>query len=497
MFRSLELPFVHPRQTYDKLPLDKYGTVVLHSGLDPLPNHIYPLARFCFFAAEPFAVLEYSVGDGAVQLKWADGREEPICEHPLISLRSFWRVMRERLGKIPDLPTPLPCGLVGYLGYDLRVTLERLPFLAKRDLTMPDMWFGAFGAILTWDLHERKLYALASGLPSEGKEADRLAAKRLERLVNWLEGEPRFEPFSSPVAEVPFFTDMAKEEYFAAVDRIKAYIAAGDIYQVNFAHRFRAPVMADAPSLFLRLCDVNPAPFAAFLNLGDVSVLCSSPERFLHFDPLTRIAHTRPIKGTRPRGKDQAEDEMMAEELMRSEKDKAEHIMIVDLERNDLGRMAEVGTVKVSHLYALEAHPTVWHLVSTVEAKIPADKDIVDLLFAMFPGGSITGAPKIRAMEIIDEVEPVARGIYTGSIGYWSWTGHCDFNIVIRTAILSNGMAYFHAGGGIVADSDPELEYEETLAKAKGLLKMLGCLPAEPRERQGYAVTVGSCVSID
>ena len=497
MFRFLELPFIYPRQAYGKLPLDKYGTVVLHSGLDPLPNHTYPLAQFCFFAAEPFAVLEYNVGDEGVRLRWVDGRKERICEHPLISLRIFWRTMRERLGKIPDFPTPLPFGLVGYLGYDLRVTLERLPFHAKRDLAMPDMWFGAFGATLTWDLRERKIYAIASGLPAEGKEADRLAAERLERLLGWWEGATKFEPFLSPVAEVPFFTDMTKDEYFAAIERIKAYIAAGDIYQVNFAHRFRAPLMADAPSLFLRLCDVNPAPFAAFLNLGDTFVLCSSPERFLHFDPQTRIVHTRPIKGTRPRGRDRVEDEAMAAELLRSEKDKAEHIMIVDLERNDLGRVAEVGTVKVSHLYALEEHPTVWHLVSTVEAKIPADKDVVDLLFAMFPGGSITGAPKIRAMEIIDEVEPVARGIYTGSIGYWSWTGHCDFNIVIRTAILSGGMAYFHAGGGIVADSDPESEYEETLAKAKGLLKMLGCVPTELRERQECAVTVGGCVSID
>ena len=151
--------------------------------------------------------------------------------------------------------------------------------------------------------------------------------------------------------------------------------------------------------------------------------------------------------------------------------------MIFNFEKNDLGQMAEIGSVKVSRLYALEAHPTVWHLVSTVEAKIPKGKDVADLLFAMFPGGSITGAPKIRAMEIIDEVEPVARGIYTGSMGYWSWTGHCDFNIVIRTAVLTGGMAYFHAGVGIVADSEPEAEYEETLAKAKGLLRMLGCVP--------------------
>jgi para-aminobenzoate synthetase component 1 len=481
MLCFLELPFVNPQHAYRMLPLNEYGAVVLHSGLDPLPDHIFPLARYCFFATEPFAVLEYSVGEKAVHLKWDDGREELLYEHPFVSLRRFWCMMRERLCGPLNLPTPLPCGLVGYLSYDLRMTLERLPFNATKDLAMPDMWFGAFGATLTWDLHEQKLYAVASGLPAEGKEASKLAVGRLERLVSWFESEPKFEPFSHRLSEVPFFTDMTKDEYFTAIERIKSYIAAGDIYQVNFAHRFRAPLMADAPSLFLRLCKVNPAPFTAFLNLGDTFILCSSPERFLHFDPSSRIAHTRPIKGTRPRGKDRLEDELFANELLASEKDKAEHIMIVDLERNDLGRVAEIGSVRVSRLYALEAHPTVWHLVSTVEARIPADKDVVDLLFAMFPGGSITGAPKIRAMEIIDEVEPVARGIYTGSIGYWSLTGQCDFNIVIRTAVLSNGMAYFHAGGGIVADSDPEMEYEETLAKAMGLLKMLGCVPVELR----------------
>ncbi|MFN3422809.1 MAG: anthranilate synthase component I family protein, partial [Armatimonadota bacterium] len=413
MLRLVELPFISPLEAYKRLPLESFGTILLHSGHDPLPDHQYPLARYCFFVAEPFAQLKFTVGDQFVRVLWQSGKEQRIHDHPFVVMRDFWKAMTGKLKHLPDLPTPLPCGLVGYLSYDLRVVLEKVPFNAKRDIQMPDLWMGAYASALTWDLRERKLYATATGLPEVGKDADKLALKRLEQVVAWLENEPKREPLSGFIAQVPLLTDMTKDEYFATIERIKAYIAAGDVYQVNFAHRFKAPVNADAPSLFLRLCQVNPAPFAAFLNLGDVSVLCSSPERFLHFDPSTRIAHTRPIKGTRPRGSNLEEDEILAKELISSEKEKAEHIMIVDLERNDLGRVAEIGSVCVSRLYALEAHPTIWHLVSTVEAKIPPQKDVADLLFAMFPGGSITGAPKIRAMEIIDEVEPVARGIYT------------------------------------------------------------------------------------
>ncbi len=486
MVRIVELPFCEPLEAYRRLPLDQYGTVILHSGLDPLPQHPYPLARFCFFAAEPFTVLTTRVGDAFVKVR-VNNSVAFSTAHPFIVMRQLWQEMRERLGHLPDLPTPFPCGLLGYLSYDLRVTLERLPFQAVRDLPMPDLWLGAYTATLTWDFREQKLYAVATGLPETGAAAERLAAQRLEQLMAWLEQPPLWEPAPDSPVEQPFFADMPWSEYRAAVERIKAYIAAGDVYQVNFAQRFQAPILADAPSLFLRLCRVNPAPFMAFLNLGDTFVLCDSPERFLHFDPQMRVAHTRPIKGTRPRGQTPEEDQRMAEELLASEKDKAEHIMIVDLERNDLGRVAEIGSVKVCHLYALEPHPNVWHLVSTVEAKIPQGKDAVDLLFAMFPGGSITGAPKIRAMEIIDEVEPVARGLYTGSIGYWSFTGHSDFNIVIRTAVLQRGKAYFHAGGGIVADSDPEAEYAETIAKAQGLLQMLGCSAHRLLERKAVA----------
>ncbi|MCS7254214.1 MAG: aminodeoxychorismate synthase component I [Armatimonadota bacterium] len=474
MVRLMELPFVEPLEAYRRLPIDRFGSAILHSGLDPLPEHHYPLARFCFFAFEPFAQLSCNVDEG-VFLIFGD-RKRTLRSQPFIALRELWETLRAGLNQLPDLPTPFSCGLIGYLGYDLRVTLERLPLNAHRDIPMPDMWFGAYGATLTWDLYERKLYAITTGLPETGKCADRVAALRLEQLIRWLENEPKHKPADDGATkQVPLVADMAQSEYHSAIERIKAYIAAGDVYQVNFAHRFRAPVHSNAPSLFLRLCNVHPAPFMALINLGNLHIICDSPERFLQFDSKTRVAHTRPIKGTRKRGTTPLEDERMAKELIESEKDRAEHIMIVDLERNDLGRVAEIGSVRVSHLYALEPHPTIWHLVSTVEARIPQGKDAVDLLLSMFPGGSITGAPKIRAMEIIDEVEPVARGIYTGSIGYWSLNGNCDFNIVIRTAVIWNGWAYFHVGGGIVADSNPDSEYEETLAKAQGLLRMLGC----------------------
>lgn len=470
-----ELPFMEPLTLYQRLPLHREGTVLLHSGLDPLPKSKHPLARFCFFATGPFAHLCYDVMEGVVQIRWVDGLREKASAHPFRVAREFWRGMRERLGKLPDLPTPLPAGLIGFLGYDLRVTLERLPLQGLRDIPTPDLWLGAYGAVVTVDLKARKLYAVATGLPEKGKEAEKRAARRLEQLVAWIEAPPLHYPSKDFLEPVPLYADMTPEAYRRAILRIKDYIAAGDVYQVNFAQRFHAPIDAAPTDLFLRLCRVNPAPFMAFLHLGKLSILSSSPERFLHFHPITRIAHTRPIKGTRPRSPLPREDECWARELLASEKDKAEHIMIVDLERNDLGRVAEIGTVTVSDLYALEAHPSVWHLVSTVEAKIPGGKDVMDLLFAMFPGGSVTGAPKVRAMEIIDELEPVTRGVYTGSIGYWSFTGHADWNIAIRTIVLWDKTAYFHAGGGIVIDSDPEEEYEETLAKAKGLMKTLSC----------------------
>jgi para-aminobenzoate synthetase component 1 len=263
-----------------------------------------------------------------------------------------------------------------------------------------------------------------------------------------------------------------KAAYINAIARAKEHIVAGDIYQVNLSQRFSLPWGESPWELYKRLQRINPAPFAAYLHYPGFAVVSASPERFLR--RTGDLIETRPIKGTRPRGKRPVEDRRLAQELEASAKDRAEHIMIVDLERNDLGRVAEIGSVRVAKMMALERFPTVHHLVSTIQARLPREKSVGDLLRATFPGGSITGAPKIRSMEIIDELEPMSRGVYTGAIGYLSATGDLDLNIAIRTLVVKNGVAHFHAGGGIVHDSGPAAEYQETLDKAKALFDALG-----------------------
>jgi para-aminobenzoate synthetase component 1 len=266
---------------------------------------------------------------------------------------------------------------------------------------------------------------------------------------------------------------------------VREYIFAGDVYQVNLSQRFQAPLSGSPFDAYVRLRRRNPAPFAAYLNLPEVHVLSASPERFLRLDPGSRIVQTAPIKGTRPRGRTREEDEALARELLESDKDRAENVMIVDLERNDLGRVAEIGSVRVRKLASLETLPAVFHLTSIVEATLREDCGPVDLLLASFPGGSITGAPKIRAMEIIDELEPMTRSVYTGAIGYFGFDGSMDLSIAIRTILVRDGIAYFQAGGGIVADSEPEMEYQETLHKARALSD------AVTRGRQPETVKVG------
>jgi len=256
-----------------------------------------------------------------------------------------------------------------------------------------------------------------------------------------------------------------------AVDNVREYIAAGDVFQVNLSQRFEASLRVPPFELYKRLRKVNPSPFAGYLNFPAVIIVSASPERFLRVQGDT--IETRPVKGTRPRGRDQAEDEALARELVSSVKDRGENVMIVDLERNDLGRVCHYGTVKVTELAILETFPTVFHLTSTVVGKLRRDKSNIDLLKAAFPGGSITGAPKVRAMEIIDELEPTKRSVYTGSLGYLGFNGDLDISIVIRTLLIKEGKAYFQVGGGITYDSDPEAEYMETMDKAKALIEAL------------------------
>jgi para-aminobenzoate synthetase component 1 len=333
----------------------------------------------------------------------------------------------------------------GYWGYDLRYHLERLPRLAVDDLGLPDLCVGLFAA---------------SAESSRAREGT--AAPALLGSPTRVTGE----------SEGPGVFGVDRAAYQAKVRRVLDYIAAGDCYQVNLAHRLEASLEnASAAALFQRLRAASPAPYAAYLDCGDHQVLSSSPELFLRV-AAGRVV-TRPIKGTRPRGGTPSEDAAHAAELLGSAKDRAELVMIVDLERNDLGRVCEYGSVRVARLCELESFAQVHHLVATVEGRLRPGVTPLQALRAAFPGGSITGAPKIRAMEIIEELEPVRRGVYTGAIGWVDGAGNGEWNIAIRTIVVKDGRAYFHVGGGIVADSDPAAEYAETLAKAQGMLAAL------------------------
>lgn len=317
---------------------------------------------------------------------------------------------------------------IGYFGYGLKNFVENLPARAVDDLGLPDLWFGFYRDVEVGS-------AVSADAPGPTVPAAR---------------------WDSPPAQ--------RQQFCAAVRRAKDYIAAGDIYQVNLSQRFQCASTAPAPEVYLALRAANPAPYCAYLDLGDAQILSSSPECFLKIDG--RQVVTRPIKGTRPRATDPAE-------LLASPKDNAELLMITDLERNDLGRVCAYGSVHVPELVRVESYATVHHLVATVAGTLRPGVSHVDCVRACFPGGSITGAPKIRAMQIIDELEPHARGVYTGAIGYFGFAGQTHFNIAIRTVVQQGRRLTFHAGGGIVADSEPDAEYAETLAKAQGIFNAL------------------------
>jgi para-aminobenzoate synthetase component 1 len=379
------------------------------------------------FGVEPGLILR---SHGPTVELWTRGGTHRFSGSPFETLRELLRE-RTRSGATG--------AAVGYLAYELKRFVEEVPARARDDLGLPECHLCFY---------------------------DRVARFDPRPLATGHSVAPRHSPLDG--AEAPP-SNFDPEAYKRIVQRVRDYIVAGDVYQVNISQRFSLPLADDPFDAYLRLRGRNPAPFAAYISMPEARVLSASPERFLSFDPATRGVQTRPIKGTRPRGRTAAEDEALAAELLRSAKDRAENVMIVDLERNDLGRVAVIGSVRVTELAALETFPTVFHLTSTVEATLREDRDLVDLLLAAFPGGSITGAPKIRAMEIIDELEPAARGVYTGAIGYIGFDGTMDLNIAIRTIVVKDGVAYFQAGGGIVADSDPEMEYQETLHKAWAL----------------------------
>lgn len=476
--------------------------VFLDSARDP-----ERLGRYSFLAADPHSVVR---GKGTrVEHMVLPGGESTLLEmNALAAVRALLAPFMT--SPVDGLP-PFQGGAAGYIGYDWGAVLERLPAPLYDDLAVPDVMLGIYDWVIAWDHTEGggpgggggRCWLISTGVPESGERGKERACERLEMVKRRLAGGPPWwsraparrtaaAAAATPTAHAPA-TAMAPSHpvddvrhareiglrssfthahYLDAVKRVREYIVAGDIFQANISQRLEAPLREPAWALYRRLRTLNPAPFAAYLDMDGVCVLSASPERFLLVDADGQV-EARPVKGTRPRGIYPAHDAALGRVLSESAKDRAENLMIVDLLRNDISRVCAPGSVRVPDLFALEHYSTVHHLVSTVTGTLERGRDAVDLLTAAFPGGSITGAPKVRAMEIIAGLEPSRRGVYCGSVGYLSLSGAMDTSIVIRTYLALGTRVYFSVGGGIVADSDPEEEYHETFDKARALVEAL------------------------
>jgi para-aminobenzoate synthetase component I len=447
------------------------------------------LGRYSFLTADP-ALIVRSRGARTEIVDCSSGATSATNEDALATVRRL--IAPYRLASVPGVP-PFQGGIAGYIAYDWGLTLERLPEPRFDDLALPDTLLCLYDWVLAWDHVASKAWLISTGVP-EIEPAARVtrASARAAAVTNWLSGGgPRGDSKTPGLAnqarptppaynvergwwrsDLDLRSSFTREGYLEAVARVREYIFAGDIFQANLSQRFEAPLEGSAWAFYRRLRARNAAPFAAYMDSPEAAIVSASPERFLRVEVNGHV-ETRPIKGTRPRGVGPEHDAALGQALAESAKDRAENLMIVDLMRNDLSRVCAPGSVRVSELFSLERYATVHHLVSTVIGELEPGRDALHLLRAAFPGGSITGAPKLRAMEIIAELEPSRRGVYCGSIGYWSLTGDLDTNIAIRTAVVQGDRVYFSAGGGIVADSDPAQEYDETLDKARGLIDSL------------------------
>ncbi|GIM29589.1 aminodeoxychorismate/anthranilate synthase component I [Clostridium polyendosporum] len=432
------------------------------------------LSKYSFIGINPFAIFK-SIENRVEIEKQVIKDADPFYELERIlkeyEIKEIEFIEREHLkninltGEDTKLENiPFVGGCIGYFSYDIGWNIEELPNTAKKDFQIPESYFVFYDNIIIFDLLNNKQYITALGKLKHREESIRDIQDIIGKGCRIVE-----ETFKE--SNNKFYSNFTESEYIEAVARMKEYIKNGDVYIANLTQRMWCYNNESSFEIYKRLRTINKAPFAAFLNLDGFEVISSSPERFIQIKQ--GKVETRPIKGTRPRGATVEEDKRNKEELLSSEKDKAELLMIVDLERNDLSKVCKPHTVKVKELFALEEYATVFHLVSTVEGELKKDCSTVKCMRECFPGGSITGAPKIRAMEIIEELERVKRNIYTGSIGYFDFRGNADFNIVIRTIVKKDGKAYFGIGGGVTIESDEKMEYDETLDKARALMRVL------------------------
>ncbi len=421
-------------------------------------------ARHSLIAIRPLAVLEQTA-DQLATVRMGGKLHS--------SAPSAWELLRSfsaELGPFPPAPTPLAPGWIGYVGFEAASQLEQRVPARRGGFALPVVRLALFDAALVLDAQQRSSRFVTCrgvrerlGLPPRTSDDDR---GDLERLCPPASSHRAAEPARS----LRFL--QTRREYLRRIERIREYIAAGDVYQVNYAQAVAVELGCDPVSAYLRLREANPAPYGALLRWPKAAVASVSPELLLEVHG--GVARTRPIKGTRPRGRDPAADAASRRALLDSRKDAAELAMIVDLHRNDLGRVCEYGSVEVVAARAIETHPTIHHTVAEIAGRLRPECDALDALRACFPAGSISGVPKIRALQIIHELEPVPRGVYTGAIGVLGLDGSATFNVAIRTLQIHGNIATLHAGGGIVADSDPLAEYEETFAKMRGILRGLG-----------------------
>ncbi len=470
---SIPHPEVDVYELYRRIVLPNRPSFLLESG-----KGSESVARYSFMGSDPYLVL--SGKDNHYEMRTGD---VSMVKHgdPFGALAELlWASRIER----PDGVPPFFGGAVGFLSYDVARRFETIPCQAPDDLHLPDLQFAFVDLLAALDHHTKTLHLIFAppldrmlGEPRE--KLYREGCDRLAELEARLSIARTTRETDLPTGRFELRPDQPRAAYMERVLKCQDYIRAGDIYQANLSHRFTIDFGGSAglfnerpgPSLYARLRKVNPSPFSALLEFENVSLVSSSPERLVRLQG--RRVDTRPIAGTRPRGRSASEDRQLAEELLTNHKERAEHLMLVDLERNDLGRVCRFGTVRVDEFMVIERYSHVSHIVSNITGAMRDELEGFDLIRAVFPGGTITGVPKIRCMEIIDSLEPVRRGPYTGSLGYLGWSGDLDLNIVIRTLVLTEGRGYLQVGAGIVADSDPGLEYEETLFKAEALVQAL------------------------
>ncbi len=425
-------------------------------------------ARYSFIGFDPELVVR-SKGRTAEIMRGSKLERVEVESDPLDIVRSL--MAEEKPVSFPELPRFIG-GAVGYMSYDCVRFFERLPESTNDELGCFDVSFMMPRVLLAFDnlSHTIKVITPVSVAgPSDAERAYEEASARIDDVIKRLQAPRPPVERTANHEPIEFVSNFTRDEYMQVVERCLEYIRAGDIIQVVPSQRFRGAAQIDPLDLYRALRHINPSPYLFFLRLGPDVLVGSSPEVMVRLED--GVATLRPIAGTRPRGKDEAEDDRLEVDLLADPKEKAEHVMLVDLGRNDLGRVCQTGTVKVEEYMVIEKYSHVMHIVSTITGKLEEGHDGFDLARVSFPAGTLTGAPKIRAMEIIEEIEPARRGVYGGSVGYFGYDGNMDMCITIRTALIRDGIVNIQAGGGVVADSVPETEYEETVNKAKGLLR--------------------------